>query len=607
MRKFLKTRIQAYRTKTEEGVALLSVVMVSLVIFILLATIAGTVLSSTLTLANDRGTTAAVSKVDSGLDAALASAVMNRCVRHRESTEVGYSYNIYRSASDEKPTSVTAPGVMPGCPQTGDKYLVVEASTDDGAHLTVVNSYLWVTRDLSGRDGAVVSGGGTSFSTSALAVLGADGDLFLAEGNLNCNNSSTFDGDVFVLQGNVTLSNACFIGGSLYASGSVAISNNAVGVAGDVYSLGNFSMSTGATIGRDVRTRGTLTVNSGAKINGSATGTRTTLGNTIIGGSVSASGPLSLNVDTRIHGSVLTSDGGAVQVYGSTIGGDLFVNGYFSQLQVSSVGGNVTAAATGRSNSVAPNVTIGGNLTLAGTVSTWGAGPSVTGTSRYNRSVTSILPPSFELPEQFDEGFFAWRDYDYKESDWVSAGYELKTLTSCDFQNNALLVAEVNSRTSPTLYDLRGCSPRFFAVTFALRTNVAFISNGFTDSNRLTVNSADGEEHQINFLTPDAVKDGAPTCGVGQGTSNLYEFTMGDGISGSLYTPCVLTFGGKSTINGQLYAGAASYSGSQKTSLNYRPIFTPGFPVELAAPVKAAYNAEDTHRAVPLLVHREES
>lgn len=607
--KGLIERFKSVRDTGEEGMALAGVVMLSAFVFIMCSSIAMTSMMSTNLTANNRSSLLVVSSADSGVDDAIVTASKGDCIPTYSNDELGYSYSVYRSAADTAPTNTTDPGVSAGCPQDGDKYIVIRSQGTDyrGKQTEVVSTYQWIIRSEGTVDGALVSGGGT-MNLSRLIISGEGADLVLMSGTFDCNNITEVAGDLIVLGGTVNISNACIIKGSIYANNSVWITNPAVAVGGDIYTLGNFRIDSGVTVGGSVYAKGTLTMTSGSKVNGTVLSESTSpvaVGSVNIGGSLRIAGPLTLNGAT-VGGNVVTSSVGAADIFNSKIGGALTVGGNFSQLATTPVTGDITAAQAGRVNAIAPT-TSAASIYLGGTISTWGAGPTVTGAVYQNRTLAAPAKATFTVPDQLTPNFFVWQDYSFLESDWQSSGYTVVKKASCDYQNNASLVTEVNNFTTPTVVDMRDCgNVNMYGVTFTLKTDVAFVSNKFANAEQVKINSSSAAKHEFDLITSDLVPNSAPTCSSGQGEMDIYGLRMADQISGFIYSPCQIKFGGNSIINGQVYSGSASYTSGGDMKINYMKSGVPGFPTDTGTE-STNYDANATERATPMLVARQEA
>ena len=607
MKKF-NDRLKRLREHSEDGAALLSVVIVSMFVFIVIASISTTTLYSTILTADDRSNVLVVSSAESGQDAAVGATTMGECVPEVE--DENFTYKVYRSAADSTPSGLDDTRVSEGCPIDGDNYVIVVSHGTDarGKEITITGTYLWLKKPVGTSNGALVSGGG-SMNISTLSITSEGGDLMLSYGDFDCNSSSSISGDLVIIDGSVSFSNACYIGGSLYSSGNVVINNNAVGVGGDVYALGNFSMSTAATVYGSVYSNGNLNLTSNSKINGDVVSTGTgnqLVGAVTIGGDLRVAGKLDLQTNSHIKGSVFSATTQTIGAYNTKIDKDFTLNGGIT-IQASQIGRNFLSSYAGNS-ALNPTLPIGGNLVLAGTYSTYGAGPTVAGTITQHGVVTPAPTPRFDVPEQLLPGYFKWKDFNYIESAWLSAGYQILERNVCNYQNSPAAVAEINALTTPTLIDIRSCSNvQMYGVVFNLKTDVTFLGNGFY-AHSLKANSATGNPISFNFMIPDTVNDGTPTCVAGQGEMNIYALKLGTNVTGFNYSPCKVSIGGLSTITGQVYAGTVAWSGGGLTTLDYRMIALPGFPVDDATgPGASGYEEIADQRPRPLLVSRSET
>lgn len=609
------TRFQELRERNEDGVALASTVILSIVIFIIAASLSMTLVNAANLTADNKSQVITFSSAESGTDYALLGAVANSCEAAGSDSTAGFAFDVYRSASDTAPTGLTDPSLTKGCPQHGDKFITIKSTGTDsrGKATEVVSTFRWVIRNLGSAEGAVVAGTGLS-NISQLGVYNTDGDLLVKDGNFDCNSSSNISGDVVIMNGTFRMSGGCEIKGSVYAKNSVQIDNAAVSVGGDVYTLGDFYMTTAATVKGSVYAKGNIKVDSNALIEGTITGLGT--GQTLIDharilGGVFTNGPLRIGSDARIGGSVISTNSGSSDIYAARINGDLLINGRFSQFAASVIGGNVSAAAAGQTNAIEPSGTFGGFIRLGGTSnsSTPPFKPSPLGGLYENQTISARVPVTFEVPVQLTPDFFKWRDFSYLESDWTSAGYQIVTRSDCNFQDVGTNVAAINSYTVPTLVDARGCSNfKAYGVTFNLKTDVTFLVNKLDNGQAMKINSVPGTgKHEFNIITPDLVKDSNPTCSSGQGEIRVPNLAMSDDITGFIYSPCKVNFGGASKINGQIYTGNADYAAGGLTSFSYVQMSVPGFPVEETAQAPAAFDADATERVLPVLVSRTES
>ena len=610
------TRLEQFRERGEEGVALVSVVILSMVILIIVSSLSITLVQASNLTADNKSQVVTFASAESGTDHALLGAVANSCQESGTSAADGFAFEVYRSASEIAPTGLSDPSLSKGCPRDGDRFITIKSTGTDarGKDSEVISTFRWVIRNLGSTEGAVVAGTGLS-NISQLGVYNTDGDLLIEKGNFDCNSNSNIAGDVVVMDGEVRMSNQCKIHGSVYASKNVYINNNAAGVGGSVYTLGDFQMSTSATINGDVRAKGNLNIDSGARIDGSVTGTgtnQTLIDNAVIGGTLSTAGPIRITNNGRVNGSVLSSGDGNAFFFNARVGGDLLLNGRIEQLQSSTIGGNISSSAGG-AHAIAPDISTPGWIRVGGTIQTWGAGPQAAQGKFENQTISKRTPPTFTAPEELQPGFFKWRDWDFVESDWTTSGYQIEQLTNCNFQDNPAIVASINAKNTPTVFDLRACSEvKSFGVQFTPRTDVTFIfGTGLKNMQSLKINAAPGTgKHEFVMMVADQTKDSKPSCtgGISQENSiNIYGIQMDDNISSFIYSPCMVKFGGNSNINGQIYTGNADYTAGGTTNFDYLEMFIPGFPVEDVAQAPSAFDADATERVLPVLVSRNES
>ncbi len=550
----------------EEGAALASVVMLAAFVFIMIFSVAATSMVATDLTATSKHQVSAVMAAESGIDAAVYEATTGNCEATGTSADGQYSFEVFRSASNTDPMSVTAPSVEPGCPQNGDRYILVRSTGEvNGSLKEVVASYRWTIRGAGSGDGAIMSGGG-NLNISTLTVTQDNADIILVKGDFNCNSNSNISGDVVVFDGTTHITNNCRIAGNLFASGNLSFTS-AAGVDGDVYVLGDFSITNP----------------------------------THIGGNVFVKGNMQLSAGTVIDGNLTVEGTGTTNIGQGTIGGNVHTAGRI-RIENARITGNITGSNTAQAT-IFPTAIIGGRVTLASSsIDTWGTIQAAGGVE-LNQPVAA---PSWEVPKELLDGTWVWKDYNYDELDWVQAGYNVEKRTSCDFQNSAVTRGAINSLTRPTLVDMRGCSIRAYGVTFNLQTDVTFLVDRISNFQAVSVNSTGGPR-TFNIVTPDLVSDNQPTCSPGQQGYSLYNFRMANEVTGMIYTPCRVEIGGApSRINGQVYGGEVGSAGGSSTTLNYFPQVPPGFPIETVLG-PADFNEEADHRTMPLLVSRSES
>ncbi|GAA5037189.1 hypothetical protein ACFQRL_13470 [Microbacterium fluvii] len=625
----------------ENGSTMIAVLVVATILGLLTVTLSAAVVNTTKTTLGIGSSLQAQAAADAGISAAVAYAKAHPAdVCTIDLTSSTPQYHVKPAIPSPERPDVTACG-------SGGKVTFLSIGTgEDGRTTSVEATYYYSGGVTTGvPDNAVVIGGGTFSATSLMLKVGAgatDGSALMLSGDFKtCNNITTFETDVILYNGNLDITNACkftkdvyvagyvkfsagaTVGGSVYALGTVNLANadNKIGgnlvakgdititagakVTGSVTTEGNFSMTNSpSTIGGNLAVGGTASVTSGATVTGNLTATgKVTVQGSTIGGAVTAGNGLDLN-SAVIGGAILnagtaTAGGYNVKAASFTTAGAIGASG--SYLQASKFTGDVVSTLAGGKSYIAPDTTVGGKIRLAGTVSTdWGP-PTATGGNTYN--VTGLTAPSvpakpvMTIPDELKTGTYKWDDYDYVESNWISAGYTIDTWATaadCTFDTwHPANVAKIASYTTPTVVDLRKCGKVYgYQTTLQLDTDLLLVlpdndvEHKFQEVKFL---SKDGEPHKLDILMPDTVDNDAATCKKSGSKINLYATTAGTSplISGLIYTPCTLSIanvGSTGNWTGQLYSGSMIFDagGSPGYQLVYQPIGVPGFGVSEA-------------------------
>lgn len=231
---------------------------------------------------------------------------------------------------------------------------------------------------------------------------------------------------------------------------------------------------------------------------------------------------------------------------------------------------------------------------------------SVVGT--ITRHVTGLVAPTAKAAPVVP----GWVDVPYVYSDWYDAGFTQQIIPplsgSCEFGTWVSPTSELgkvwtqlNTVTTPTVFDLRNCSSVYFnsGMTLKLKTNVTIILKSL-GTNSWKVQSADGQAHQFNVIVPDTTANNACTCGTGDVSfGGSPGIVVSAPIYGMLYAPGKVAINNGSVWRGQIYAGSMSYSAHDK--LEYVSIGIPGVnldnvssdPSMSAFAIKAARNRGD--------------
>jgi len=544
----LLSRPLATRRRDDEGVAMVTVVILIVVCFTVASVIAASTMFGVRQTSSDQSRLQALAAAEGGRDYTV-SQLTNGCTSstYSSATTPAFTTTIYPSGGASAPTSTS--GLTAGCPGASAKWVVVRSigKAPDGTLKEVDADYPWsASAQQAIADGAIIEGGSAPDNISSAQVY--HGDMILnTTGTVDCNGSATFDGDVVLPRGSISLSNSCKITGSVIAYGDIKLYNMTTAVGGDIISThGNVSIE-GATVNGNVKAYG------GVSLNNSVT----------IGHDVVAEGQPTATNSTGT--SSFTGSSGSMK----TIGGSVTVGGPFSQLDLAQITGSVSVASTGVSKIGSVGSVTASSIKLAGTCSTCTATPTPT------QNVKGLVAPTFPDPPQM--GYPTWVDYPYRPADWSASGYHVVAAnqvlsgdTGCNYQGDTALINAVDALTSDTVIDATACvdkkgasSFNLYGVALNLKASVTFIAAGYS-AQTLTVNSADGANHYFNLITPDATADGAPTC-TGS-ASTVTAAVLGAHISGMAYTPCTLSWGSAGSTNtqwaGQLVAGFPDFSGS---------------------------------------------
>lgn len=614
MFRLINDRIARIREHREDGAALLSAVILSLFVFIVIASLAATTVTAVRTTASSKVALKVIGSAESGVDDAIVAASKGECVASVTSTEFNYSYQVYRSAGETAPTGLDDPELSAGCPVHGDTFITVESTGTDasGKETTVVATYQWVNVNPGSIAGAVVSASGDEKPFYQYNLDGPGADVVFRDGNFNCTGPSSVSGDLIILDGNVSLSGGCVIWGTIYANGNVELTNPGVVVHGDIYATGNYSQTMSTTVDGDVYVGGNAYISSGGTMNGNLTimgNSNHQLDNVDVHGDVRVNGLLTLNNTTEIWGNVVSTSTGDFQIYNSTIHGDLVVNGRFTQLQLSRIYGDVVSVRSGVTSTLDQSLTVDGSLYFGGSIVYNGGVPAnVGGTINQNQTLIAAPLVSFDMPPQTDPDNYPWIDYDFVDSEWLGAGYQIVTTPTCDLQNNASARNQIMAYTTPTVIDFRGCgNVSAYGITLNIQTDITFLMNGFSNGQNIKVNSSSpGTPHRFDIFTPDSTPDESPTCSGGKSVLSIYAIKFSSDISSFIYSPCRVFYGGDSRIYGQLIAGQTDFNSGAPFNFYFVSATPPGFPSP-ETEVTVSYDDTATSRIPPRMVSRIES
>lgn len=592
------------RAARDDGVTLVTVVVIMLVLTVLSLTAASVVMSTTGSLAHSRPLAQSRAAADAGIVEMVADAT-------RLGLTCGQTYN-QKSADPSWTGSVTC--------EPSAKKATFNSIGYAGSTTTAVRAVYeyWAETSGGAADGALVSGSG-GMNATTVSILD-EGDLILNSGSLDCNNNSFFGGMVAVLNGKAAITNSCQVVGNLYVEHGDFECNSQGKIGGDV-----IVRSGNAYVTNDCRIGGRLFVESGdfkCDSNVAITGDvmvrngGTTASNSCkFAGNLTSRGNVKLENSTRVEGNLTTL--GNLQVLSAAVAGSAQAGGTVNVENGGSVAGSLTGAGTGTSylyqaklgqtwigGSLRSNLEaqITGDLWVAGTGSVAITNTKATGSIKlgggYSGTAPTVggafltgqrdigVPPAPLLPTSPitpDSPTFTWIDFPYDKTKWEAAGYAVITLASgeCRFDSDTSgVAARVTALTAPTVIDARACGAiNAWGRTFTLRTDVVLVVNQI-NAETVKVRSSDGADHHFSLVVPDNTSDGQPTCASGQGKMQLYAFNMDAKIHGIAYSPCTIDVNNSSTTrwNGQIYGGKVEYSiGGIK--LYYEPVVLPGLEV----------------------------
>lgn len=244
----------------------------------------------------------------------------------------------------------------------------------------------------------------------------------------------------------------------------------------------------------------------------------------------------------------------------------------------------------------------GRDLVVAGSLTSWGAGPSVAGSTRTGVGAGGVpqyvkvgLPEVNYRPADWT-GFANTGNRAQAYKDWVTqnavannaptwseaykpAGNKC-TLAGESYGLNGPLLGP----TVPTVFDTRFCTQTMFQgnLNIKLRADMVIFANDFYATGNFQITSADGAQHQAWIIVPDpdTTPNGVAECGktVSGNTSKNIKFDSGSLAVAPItffgYTPCTLETNNTMTFYGQLYGGNVVLRNSM--TMRYVPIGIPG-------------------------------
>ena len=603
------------RLRSEDGAALASVLALMLVGALISTLILGSVISAYAQTTQTRANVQAQASAQAGVAAATVG--LQQPAGSAGSCQA--KGGVYESSTVPRYRATVWFNGARGCPTGAGQVTVIAtgwasspgvagASGGDIAYLEA--GFVIGMSESSGSALYIYNAGNLNAFTVDVADPASVGNVMVENGSVGCTSNSTIKGDIIVANGGVDITNTCHITGSIRATGAIKISAS-VTVDGDVISSGagvTLSNST-ITVGGGVYANGNAVVHGRVGQNVEATGTVYLESSARVTGSVVAGGAATIN--GQIGGDVTGVSTGTFPQSNTIVGGSVTFGGRLITIAGNTrIGGSVSAAGTGETAFNDATAKIQGNFTVGGTLkgpNTWNK-PSesaseservkwylknvgvVVGSLSYNVAGLPIPAAPTPKPAPTVPG---WVDWKYTESEWIGNGFTKVTWPSgyCSIgswnRNDSAVVALFNTiknAVTPIVVDARSCSKVSLqdGGGFSVKTDVAFIWNGFTGS-AFTVSSGDTQPHKVYFLTSDGnVNQAGPQCTGGAVNSDPWgKVTIASPIAAIVYTPCQFQLNAGTAWRGQLYA--QSFAMSANESLVFSPVGIPGTSLDQGA------------------------
>lgn len=285
------------RERDEDGVALVTVLVVMFVGFIVASIVAASVVVTVQANASNRSNTQAFVAAESGRDVAVASIAAGCSATSFNGSDPQYASTIYVTDGNQ-PTSATETGVSVGCPTSSTRYVVIRSTGTgaDGSATTIDSVYPWQVT-YSQQPGGVV----TYFSGGYTAgVTHYTGDLVLRDGPFVCNIGGTITGDLYVLDGTTSFSNNCTVNGDIWSNGNVSNNSQAVTVNGDITTNGYASLTANGNTRVDgfISAKGNITLSNQGSSSAQVTGALTSQNSISVGSDWTVGGAQTPNSPT---------------------------------------------------------------------------------------------------------------------------------------------------------------------------------------------------------------------------------------------------------------------------------------------------------------------
>jgi hypothetical protein len=283
----------AVRRRDEEGIAMVTAILVSAVVLILSVTAAAVSMHNTDTSGMDKRRTEVIAAAEAGLDSSislLVSKPMDQLPCSLQGTLQGtpqQQYNVTLSYYTQIGTYATTP--LPCDPSTGVyttcngvtqyglcPYKAVLTSTGHSLPITTLpggtrtmEAEARLSPTYAGLSQAIFSNQTPTIANNTLVngYQGNDANIY-TNANFICTNSVTDHGAVYA-QGSGTLGNTCHVGGDFWSNGSISMSQSALVDGSAKSGTSSIALNNSATVTLDAMAKTTVSVNgSNAHVNG---------------------------------------------------------------------------------------------------------------------------------------------------------------------------------------------------------------------------------------------------------------------------------------------------------------------------------------------------
>lgn len=175
--------------------------------------------------------------------------------------EVGVRVTIDYYDAGNKKLTCTDDTVTGGTPAQA---VITSTATDTSGTTsgmrTVQAKILLTPNVVEGKGAAVFSASGVQitnqFSVGSAVGVAEEADVWVDDGNVDCNSGATVNGNLIVANGKLQTVNSCKITGNAYSSGNFGPHQGSIG--GSAWTLGNAEIDPNATIGGDLLVKGTI-------------------------------------------------------------------------------------------------------------------------------------------------------------------------------------------------------------------------------------------------------------------------------------------------------------------------------------------------------------